>query len=63
MKAPCKGCADRKLGCHSSCEEYLEFRKAQDEINEQRKSKEAEENWYSKKQTKYLRIKKHNHYR
>ena len=33
-KAPCKDCPDRKVGCHSTCEKYLEFRKERDELNE-----------------------------
>lgn len=31
IDAPCKGCEDRKIGCHSKCEKYaayLERRKA-----------------------------------
>lgn len=24
--APCKGCADRHVGCHSGCEKYKKFR-------------------------------------
>lgn len=26
MKAPCKDCDRRALGCHDHCEEYKEFR-------------------------------------
>lgn len=37
----CKGCADRKVGCHSTCESYKEERKRLDEINE-RKFKEIQ---------------------
>ena len=36
--APCKGCDIRELGCHSSCAEYLEFRKARDEMNARRQA-------------------------
>lgn len=25
MKAPCKDCPDRVLGCHSKCEKYIAF--------------------------------------
>lgn len=25
-KAPCKDCKDRHLGCHDTCEKYLEFK-------------------------------------
>lgn len=26
ITAPCKDCKKRELGCHSKCEEYLNFR-------------------------------------
>lgn len=26
LKAPCKGCADRHLGCHASCDRYIEYK-------------------------------------
>lgn len=26
MKAPCKDCNERCLNCHSSCEEYFQYR-------------------------------------
>lgn len=29
--APCKGCAEREPGCHSSCAGYAEYRKLIDE--------------------------------
>ena len=25
MSAPCYGCGDRQIGCHSSCEKYAAF--------------------------------------
>ena len=25
--APCKDCPDRKVGCHSSCQKYKDFKK------------------------------------
>lgn len=31
MQAPCKDCPDRVVGCHSTCEKYIEFRKYRDE--------------------------------
>jgi hypothetical protein len=41
-KAPCKDCPDRKVGCHSTCEKYILFRKERDELNEKiYKQKEA----------------------
>lgn len=39
MTVPCQGCADRKVGCHSSCEKYKAFR----EENEQAKAKREEQ--------------------
>jgi hypothetical protein len=36
MKAPCKDCEKRELGCHSKCEEYQAFdkyNKARNEAN------------------------------
>jgi hypothetical protein len=32
-KAPCKNCPNRKVGCHSTCQKYLDFRKEVDKIN------------------------------
>lgn len=26
MKAPCKDCKERRLKCHSACEEYFKYR-------------------------------------
>lgn len=28
----CKDCEKRTLGCHSTCEEYIQFRKERDEM-------------------------------
>ena len=28
----CKNCSERHLGCHGTCESYLEYRKAQDKM-------------------------------
>lgn len=36
LKAPCKNCKNRVLGCHSTCEKYKEFY----ELNEQRKAEQ-----------------------
>lgn len=37
--APCLKCADRKIGCHGVCVDYIEFQKKQKQL---RKSKEKE---------------------
>lgn len=40
MKAPCLNCDKRCCNCHSTCEEYQNFRKWKDEDNEKiRKNK------------------------
>ena len=36
MKCPCKGCLDRKLGCHGRCERYQEWSASRHEINRKR---------------------------
>lgn len=33
--APCKGCEERRPGCHGECDLYKTFRAALDEFNEQ----------------------------
>ena len=33
---PCLNCQDRVLGCHSTCLEYLEFRRERDELLEKK---------------------------
>lgn len=30
---PCKGCQEREIGCHGSCEKYLAWKNVRDEIN------------------------------
>lgn len=36
MQSPCKGCVRREQGCHSSCEQYLEFRRKREQANARR---------------------------
>ena len=40
--APCKGCNDRKIGCHAECERYSEFGRNRriwlDEIRNEKRS-------------------------
>jgi hypothetical protein len=38
MKAPCKNCMQRNLGCHSKCDKYQAFRTELDSINAKRKA-------------------------
>ena len=45
--APCKECEKRCVGCHSSCEEYLEWRKQWDKnAKEKRFQAEVSETMY-----------------
>lgn len=37
MKAPCRECGDRKVGCHARCKKYLEFAKANKELAKKRR--------------------------
>ena len=34
LNSPCKGCEKLFIKCHSTCEEYLEFREEVDELRE-----------------------------
>ena len=40
MKAPCKGCPDRAVGCHGQCGRYAEYRGERDKIKS-KKEREA----------------------
>lgn len=44
-KYPCKGCEERSVGCHSSCQKYLDARTAHRKLNieESIKKREADE--------------------
>ena len=33
--APCKDCQERKIGCHTDCERFSDYRKATEESKEQ----------------------------
>lgn len=47
-KAPCYGCKDRHLLCHSDCAKYAEFRDEIDEYNDTRyKLKAVNDDVYS----------------
>lgn len=48
---PCKGCTDRKVGCHGECEGYKAFATEQRKKNECiRKQKDALSNYLDMKQ-------------
>ena len=47
IKNKCFGCEKRTVGCHSTCEDYLEFRKQKDNENtEIQKSKRDDYRYY-----------------
>lgn len=54
MKAPCKDCGKRYIGCHGRCEKYLEFKKANDERLKQ-KSLEIDADQYAIDNTMRIR--------
>ena len=60
--APCLGCEKRYLGCHSKCEEYIDFKNKSQEANQRIANKKAfEAVFYADKRklcTKLLREKK-----
>lgn len=36
-KAPCKGCEDRYVGCHSKCRKYIDYKTNLDMINKSKR--------------------------
>ena len=44
IKAPCKDCKDRKVGCHSTCEKYKAYQESNSKIRKARVQK-AQERW------------------
>lgn len=37
----CKGCEKRSIGCHSSCEDYIDYREELEQIKQIRNSRNA----------------------
>lgn len=56
MKAPCKYCEKRYVGCHGRCEKYLEYYKANQERLESIKKANESIGYQSELS---IRIKKH----
>lgn len=38
MRTNCKGCTERKPGCHDHCETYKKYKEQNEEIRERRRS-------------------------
>lgn len=56
---PCKGCTDRKVGCHSECEGYKAFATEQRKKNECiRKQKDALSDYLDMKRDAVKRAKR-----
>lgn len=55
MKSPCMHCIERFLGCHSICEQYAEYCRYREELNNKRRI-EAEESLFHN--TRYFAKKK-----
>ena len=48
LKAPCKNCPDRSLGCHDHCEKYKAYKQEHKELNDlKRKAIQSENDWYA----------------
>jgi len=54
---PCSGCKDREIGCHSTCDKYLDFRKRLEEKKELERQAKSENNilvgYYIQSKKKY----------
>ena len=46
MAKSCKDCPDRFVGCHSTCPDYLEQTRKNEEIRKARQKKNDEETFY-----------------
>lgn len=57
--SPCKGCADRKVGCHSTCRDYAEYKINHEwELDQIRRKKDKDsvlQEYISKRCQRYLR--------
>lgn len=36
-KPPCKDCTEREVGCHSKCKKYIEWKKREDLLKEEKR--------------------------
>lgn len=39
MSLRCKGCTDRYINCHSTCEDYQEFKREREELRKEKYKK------------------------
>ena len=46
LKAPCKGCTQREIGCHANCEKYLDYKKKNSKVlSDIREKRKREGGW------------------
>ena len=57
-KSPCLNCPDRTIGCHSTCEKYIEFQKvhAEEKAKAFEARREEAEYWSMRNQSKHRAI-------
>lgn len=53
MKAPCKDCINRKLGCHMTCEKYQKFNKQREQIRQNRFNANKDNDYFIKQRVRY----------
>lgn len=60
INVPCMNCENRHQSCHSTCKQYLDFKKEKEiEHKSILKIRNENEDWYGYKQTKFKAIKKY----
>ena len=42
LQAPCKDCEKRYLGCHSECDDYIDYNNKQQKIRDERAARSEE---------------------
>lgn len=57
-KSPCLGCESRELGCHAYCEDYQDFRTANETTNNLIRKKKEQESKYLIEPTEFRLSKK-----
>ena len=55
-QSPCKGCPDRKAGCHCTCPDYLDFKTENDAERERIRRIQDAENDYMNFKTRTVAV-------
>jgi hypothetical protein len=56
MKCNCKGCTDRTLGCHDSCDSYLLFKEDRERVRQSKINDKIYMGYIMKQEDKATRI-------